>query len=117
MQLLIPTICLAAFLWQNRDTFAASLALWWLGKNFLDLAPYIGDARALKLVLLGGFTGSEVEGHDWEAILGALGWLAYDRTLGRSAQAIGIVVMIGALAWGGRCPGRAVSTGESQRRS
>ena len=101
MQLLIPTVCLAAFLWQNRDPFAASLGLWWLGENFLDLAPYIGDARKLELVLLGGFTGREVEGHDWEAILGALGWLAYDRTLGRSAQAVGVVLMIGALIWRG----------------
>ena len=97
MQLLIPTLCLAAFLWQNRDPFAASLALWWLGENFLDLAPYIGDARKLELVLLGGFTGREVEGHDWEAILGALGWLAYDRTLGRSAAAVSVALMIGAL--------------------
>ena len=101
MQLLIPTVCLVAFLWQNRDPFAASLALWWLGENFLDLAPYISDARELELVLLGGFTGREVVGHDWEAILGALNWLAYARTLGRSAQAVGVVVMIGALIWGG----------------
>jgi len=41
-----------------------------------------------------------VEGHDWEAILSALGWLRYDILLGRLANLVGIVLMIIALAWG-----------------
>jgi len=45
----------------------------------MDMAPYIADARALELVLLGGYTGAEVEGHDWEYLLGATGLLEYDR--------------------------------------
>ena len=100
MQLIVPVACGVAFLWQNRDSFGASLAVWWFGQNLLDLAPYIADARALELVLLGGFTGREVEGHDWEAILGTLGWLQYDRTLGAAAHGTGVVVMVVALLWG-----------------
>ncbi len=57
-------------------------------------------SEALELVLLGGFTGREVEGHDWEAILGTLGWLQYDRTLGAAAHGTGVVVMVVALLWG-----------------
>jgi hypothetical protein len=50
-------------------------------------------------VLLGGHTGAEVEGHDWEAILGALGWLEYDVVLGSLCHKTGVLVMIGAIVW------------------
>jgi hypothetical protein len=100
-QLAIPLVCMLVFLLKTRDPFAASIALWWLGQNFLDIAPYMGDARALQLILLGGYTGQEVEGHDWEAILGALGWLRYDRTLAGLTYNCGRLVMVGALVWGG----------------
>jgi hypothetical protein len=88
------------FLRKTRDPFAAAAALWWTGQNFVDLAPYIADARALQLVLLGGHTGAEVEGHDWEYLLQTLGWLHRDVTLGRASFALGAVVMAAALAWG-----------------
>ena len=42
---------------------------WWAGENMMDVAIYINDARALQLTLIGGQTGAEVEGHDWEHIL------------------------------------------------
>jgi len=99
-QLLVPLLCLAALLVRTRDPYGASLCLWWLGESFLDLAPYIADARALQLVLLGGQTGAEVEGHDWEFILTSMGWLHLDRTLGQFAHRLGAMVMIGALIWG-----------------
>lgn len=67
----------------------------------MDLAPYIADARALQIVLLGGRTGAEVEGHDWEAILRTLGWLRYDVLLGRLANLAGILLMLVGLAWAG----------------
>jgi hypothetical protein len=38
-QLLMPLIVMAAFIVQNRDTFGASLGLWWLGQSLMDLAP------------------------------------------------------------------------------
>ena len=45
-QLLMPAICFGVLLVQTRDPFGASAALWWFGENFLDIAPYINDARA-----------------------------------------------------------------------
>ena len=72
-QLAIPLVCGGVFLLKNRDPFAASVTLWWAGQSLMDLAPYIADARALRLPLLGGRTGAEVEGHDWEYLLGATG--------------------------------------------
>jgi hypothetical protein len=98
-QVLVPLVCAIAFV-QQRDAFAAAVCTWWAGQNLLDVAPYIADARALQLVLLGGQTGAEVEGHDWEYLLTALGWLQHDRALGLAAHRIGLVVMAAAIAWG-----------------
>jgi hypothetical protein len=100
-QVLVPAICMGTFLLKTRDPFGASLSLWWMGQSLMDLAPYIGDARALELELLGGGTGQEVEGHDWEAILGALGWLQHDTFLARLAHVGGVGLMLAALVWGG----------------
>jgi hypothetical protein len=100
-QVLIPLVCAGAFLWQTRDPFGAAVAVWWAGENLIDLAPYIADARALELVLLGGKTGAEVEGHDWEYLLNAMGMLHRDHAIADAVQAIGAVTMIAALVWAG----------------
>jgi hypothetical protein len=101
MQLLIPLIVGGAFLYR-RNPFGGAVGLWWLGESALDLAPYINDARAGQLELLGGVTGSEVEDyHDWEVLLRQLGWLQHDHTIARLAHGLGAVCMLLALAWGG----------------
>lgn len=101
-QLLIPLICMGAFLLKNRDAFGASIGLWWLGQNFMDLAPYINDAKAGQLILLGGVTGREVEDyHDWEVILRTLGWMQYDHSIARLSYGLGILLMITTFIWGG----------------
>jgi hypothetical protein len=96
MQLIIPVVCGVALL-KKPDAFGAAVAAWWTGQSLLDLGPYIADARALQIELLGGATGAEVEGHDWEAILTALGWLHRDRQLGMAAHVVGTIVMIASL--------------------
>jgi hypothetical protein len=68
----------------------------------MDIAPYIDDARAGQLMLVGGVTGSEVEDyHDWEGILSRLGMMPYDHALARVAFVIGILITLTALCWGG----------------
>ncbi len=102
MQVLVPLLIMLAFLVKNRDMFGASIMLWWLGQNFMDIAPYIDDARAGQMMLLGGVTGSEMPGyHDWENILGALGWLRYDHFIARLSLDFGVLFMVLAFAWGG----------------
>jgi len=98
MQLLVPAICAVALLVQTGDRFGAAVCIWWMGENLVDLAPYINDARSLQLMLLGG-PASEVEGHDWEAILEPLQWLHLDHTIARWAHLIGAAVMWAALVW------------------
>lgn len=102
-QLLMPLVCLGSFLLFTRDTFAGSFSLWWFGENFLDLAPYINDARALRLPLLGGNTGqtSPYGFHDWEFILKEAGLLRYDYVLAQVSHKAGIVIMLLASLWGG----------------
>lgn len=99
IQVMVPLVCAGAFL-ARRDRFGTAVALWWTGQSLMDIAPYVADARALRLMLLGGHTGAEVEGHDWEAILSALGWLSHDVALGRIVNALGVLLMLAALAWG-----------------
>ncbi|MGD2188175.1 MAG: zinc ribbon domain-containing protein [Desulfobacterales bacterium] len=102
-QLLMPLVCLAVFLFKARDTFAASFALWWFAESFMDLAPYINDARSLTLPLLGGNTGrtSPYGFHDWEFILKELGLTKYDHVLAHTVDKLGMFLMICALVWGG----------------
>lgn len=99
-QVLVPLVCAGTFLWQTRDPFGAAVAVWWAGENLIDVAPYINDARDLKLVLLGGKTGAEVEGHDWEYLLNAMGVAHKDHTIAGVVQAIGTLTLIGGLVWG-----------------
>jgi len=98
-QVLIPSICLVAFL-RQRNAFAGAVMLWWTGQNLIDLAPYINDARAQRLVLLGGVTGRDVPGyHDWNNLLTRLDMLAWDHALAGAADRLGSLLIIAALVW------------------
>jgi hypothetical protein len=97
-QVALPLILSGAFLRQG-DGFAAAVCTWWAGQNLVDVAPYIADARALQLVLLGGQTGAEVEGHDWDYLLTQLNPLHKDRVLGLTAHWVGLAMMAAALLW------------------
>jgi hypothetical protein len=101
LQVMIPVIATIAFLRQD-EPFGATIGAWWAGQNLVDLAPYIADARALRMVLLGGRTGAEVEGHDWEFILTQLGMTHLDRQIGMGAYWVGVIVMTASLAFAGR---------------
>ncbi len=100
-QWLIPFVVICAFLIKTRDPFGASIGLWWLGQSFMDAAPYINDARAGRLILLGGSTGQErPDYHDWRNILGDLGWLEYDHTIAGMINFLGIIFIILSFCWG-----------------
>jgi len=102
MQLLVPLICVIAFLLQTRDTFAAAVGVWWLGESFMDLAPYVNDARSLTMVLLGGVTGREVaDYHDWEFILRHTGLLRFDHIIAYAAYGLGVALMALTFLWAG----------------
>lgn len=84
---------------QDPHPFGAAVCLWWLGENFLDIAPYFNDARAGELPLLGGNFGhsSPYGFHDWEFILTESGLLRYDHLLAAASHYFGALLMAGAL--------------------
>lgn len=102
-QIIMPLICLGVLLVRTRDTFGASVSLWWLGESFLDMAPYINDARALQLHLLGGNTGSSAPYgfHDWQYILDESGLLNHDHLIAKLSFSVGTIFMIMSFIWGG----------------
>ncbi len=63
-QVLIPVICVVAFL-RTHQRASAAVALFWTGQSLADVAVYAADGRAMALPLL-------AEGliHDWNYILG-----------------------------------------------
>ncbi|WP_224956404.1 hypothetical protein [Geomonas subterranea] len=100
MQLLVPAVVAISF-YMRGDRYAAAVGIWWLGESMADVAPYADDARAGQLPLLGGVTGSEVEDyHDWEVMLGKLGLLTWDHSIGSFFFVTGGVVMAAAIIWG-----------------
>ncbi len=98
-QLLMPLVLLIAFRFTNRDAFGAALSAWLLGVSVVDCAPYINDARSLALTLLGGATGREVEGHDWEYLLTQLNLLNKDVYIAHWVLLAGRWLMALALVW------------------
>jgi len=99
LQVLFPLIVAAAFYWTNEDEVGAALGLWWAGQSMLDVSPYIADARALELQLLGGGTGKEIEGHDWEYLLTRWNALSSDLVIADRVALVARMVMVFALLW------------------
>lgn len=99
LQVLFPLILAGAFYLKNKDAYGAAICLWWAGHAVLDVAPYIADARALELPLLGGGNGREIEGHDWEYLLGAWGVAHLDTRIGAATALAGRSLMGMAFVW------------------
>lgn len=100
-QLVMPLIVMCAFLFKYNNPFGASIGLWWLGQSAIDLVPYIADARAKQLILLGGITGKDSPNfHDWANILAQKGWLHYDLEIAAAVELAGEALMITAMVWG-----------------
>lgn len=101
-QVLVPLVCMLAFLTRYPDPFGASAMLWWSGESLVELAPYIHDASSQRLVLLGGVTGRDVPGyHDWNHLLGRLGWLEHDAAIARAVDTTGTLLIAVAIVWAG----------------
>ena len=102
MQIIIPLAFVLTFLIGERNKYGSAVSLWWLAQNFMDISPYIGDARAQRLLLLGGVTGRDAPGyHDWNNILSQLGWLQHDHLIASISYDIGRILMVSMFVWGG----------------
>ncbi len=101
-QLLIPLICGVTLVWRTGDPFGGAVSLWWFGENFVDIAPYINDARAGILPLIGGNTGQTAPYgfHDWQYLLNETGLLSHDQGIATASHWAGAALMILAMVWG-----------------
>lgn len=100
LQLLVPIIFLFSFI-KAKDTFAASIMLWWFSQSMMDLVAYIDDAQRQEMWLLGGVQGKDMPGiHDWNNILSQLGLLKYDHFLAALVSWLAIFLMFLSFFWG-----------------
>ena len=101
-QHLMPIVVGGALLVKHRDPFGAALVFWLLGFSTVDMAVYMYDAFDPKLMLLGGATGQESDGHDWQNLFGDLGLIRRARGIGLFFAFVGMTMMLAGLAWAGR---------------
>lgn len=83
----------AAAAWQffrRRHTLGFALSTAWACESLLNIAVYVGDARALRLPLIGGI--DPATHHDWREILSRWGLLEFDTAL---------ATFVGGTAWVG----------------
>jgi len=94
-QILIPLIIAGAF-WVRRDTLGFAFALFWCFENFLDVAVYMADARALQLPLIGGLGD---DAHDWRNLFFRFGLIDQDIVIAGRTTFVGWCGMIGTWMW------------------
>lgn len=95
-QLLIP-IGAAALMYHYRDYFGIAIAGTWLSSSLLDLARYIGDARAQELDLVGF---GEDPQHDWTWLLTQLHALPQDLRIAGGVRFAALLLLLGSLLFG-----------------
>jgi len=95
-QIFIPCVLALYFFVFRKEYFSASLLLFWVGQNIINVSIYMSDAVTQTLPLLGG----EAVIHDWNYIFSTLGILNYTSTLSHISYNMGIWTIIVA---GGLC--------------
>jgi hypothetical protein len=95
-QLLIP-VGAGLLLYHYRDYFGIAVTGAWLSSSLMDLARYIGDARAQELDLVGF---GEDPQHDWAWLLSRFGALAYDTRFAAWTRGAGALILAISLVFG-----------------
>lgn len=91
-------LLLAVYVFLIRRQLSLALLFWAItGHSFLNLSPYIADARARELPLLFGLDSSH---HDWWNLLERYDLLDYDHTLAAISTGIGAVILASAVIVG-----------------
>lgn len=111
MQLLVPFLLACFFVFQRQPTGTAFCAFFFF-ENFLNIAPYMADARAqeLQLVTVGD---AENAIHDWFYLFSQVGLLRHDTQIASLVKALGwlgMFAVVGWLVWRGMAPVEPVKT-------
>ncbi len=93
-QLTFPVVLAVSF-WRKGEAPAFAAAVIWFFENWLNIARYMADARALELPLVGGGD------HDWNTIFTRWNVLQYDLNIAGTVKFIGWTGMLLAALWVG----------------
>ena len=93
-QLVFP-VALAVSSWRKRQALAFAASAIWFFENWLNIARYMADARALQLPLVGGGD------HDWNTIFSRWHALSYDTQIAGTVRFVGWMGMTLAALWVG----------------
>ncbi len=96
-QLLVPA-GIGVYFMTRREFFSATVLLFWLGQNFLNISVYVKDAAAMELPMVGIGGGDVI--HDWNYLLLKLNILAWDQTVGNLVYGVGVQFIIVSIAGG-----------------
>ncbi|MES2314432.1 MAG: hypothetical protein V4524_00650 [Patescibacteria group bacterium] len=88
-QILLPVIFVGYF-FLRREYFSASLLLFWVGQNIINVSIYLGDSVLQQLPLLGG----DGVMHDWNYLLSTTGLLGQTNVLFHMSYGIGVLTLI-----------------------
>jgi hypothetical protein len=98
-QLVFPVLLVVSF-WRKGQVLPFTAALIWFFENWLNIAHYMADARALQLPLVGGGD------HDWNTIFSRWRLLAYDTQIAGTVKTLGWVGIFAASSCGAWCSWR-----------
>jgi hypothetical protein len=91
-QLTFPLVLAISF-WRQGKALSVAASVIWFFENWLNIARYMADARALELPLVGGGD------HDWNTIFTRWNILQYDLDIARTVKILGWAGMSLAVAW------------------
>ena len=95
LQILVPIVFFGYFIYYKKP-FSASIVLFWVGNNFLDVYVYAADAVVMQLPLLSGLTGAEGGFHDWNYLLTETGLLDKTNLIAKIFRFIGTLITLAA---------------------
>lgn len=88
-QIVFPVLYIVYFA-IKQQYFSASLLVFWVGQNIINVSVYAADARVMQLSLLGGDSST----HDWNALLTMTNLLPYTDQIGFCLYIIGVFVIL-----------------------
>ena len=100
LQCAVPILSIFMF-FKQRDYFAISVCLGWLGINLVHVGVYMRDAQAmiLPLVTVGG--GGDTVIHDWNWLFRKMGLLSWSGTLSWLTGQAGNLMLLACVTSGG----------------
>src|SRR5512143_3708403 len=99
LQLFVPAALALTFV-RVRELMGTTFCAFVFFENFLGIATYMADARAMELPLVSAEGApDQLIIHDWNAIFGRLGLLAHDTQIAAVTRFLGFLGMIAVPLW------------------